>query len=124
MKTYKTLGIAVLLLTLVGTGLFALDRATDRAAMEGSKTTLTGTLVSDGNGWALQSEDSVYEILFGNQRFLDSLNIPMAEGAEVSLYGMLEDNTITPLIVVMYPEAYFLRDTDGRPLWAANGPVE
>ena len=124
MKNYKTLSITVLLLMLMSTGLYALDRTPDPAALEGSKTTLTGILVRDANRWTLQSEGTYYEIRFGNRRFLDSIDMPLEDGAEVSIYGTLGDKSITPLIVVMYPEAFFLRHTDGRPLWAANNSVE
>ena len=108
-------------LFLLSTNLFAADRFGSDAIRNGSKTTLTGVLLKYGNNWAIEVEENRYNIRFGNRQFLNSIGIPLEAGAEVTVYGVLRYNQIAPIIVVLYPEAYSIRHTDGKPFWLENG---
>ena len=89
----------------------------DGRLVDEEKVTLVGGLSADGPTWSVQTATGSYAIRFGNSRYLSSMGIDLRDGAEVAVFGYLDEQTVIPILIVLDGEAHYMRDTDGSPLW-------
>jgi hypothetical protein len=81
------------------------------------KTTLVGIVTDVGPGLTVKSDDGTYTVQMGNPAWSRGLGFEPVSGEEIVVYGFVSDDSIVPIVIVYGGDGYFLRDTDGAPLW-------
>ena len=120
MKTsYKSSAVAVLMF-IVAFSSFGIGADTGLAgdtAIEGVKKTLVGDLAIENGVLSISTPKGTNTIRTGNRHYSASIGMDLQEGIEIAVFGFLIDSDVIPIVIVAEGEAFFLRDTDGAPLW-------
>jgi hypothetical protein len=85
-----------------------------------SKTTLVGHVYFDETELKIDTDQGTFSIHIGSQRFADSIEIDIQENEEIAVFGHVNESDVYPILIVIGEEAFYLRDTDGTPLWTGK----
>lgn len=85
-----------------------------------SKATLVGRVYFDETEWKIETDQGTFSIQIGNQRFAASTGMEMHENEDIAVFGYVDENDVFPILIVIGEEAFYLRDTDGTPLWTGR----
>ena len=121
MRTFRRGSVLAGILILFTVSAFGLDVGNEHAQAAfaaGDKETLVGAIEIDGSTISITTSSGTYAIRMGNRPFSSALGFELVEGAEIAVFGFVYDAEVIPIVVVSEGSAYFLRDTDGTPLWA------
>lgn len=86
----------------------------------GRPVTLTGTLVQQGNEWALRAGDIVYEIHLGPAQYRDHQGFTLTEGEEAVVHGFLYGTDMAVTAMETGGKSISLRDESGRAVWSGT----
>ena len=121
MKTSYRVVVLAITMILVAVSAFARDPGNEQARaviVEGNKETLVGVLELEGPVLLVNTSARTYAIRMGNRPFVSSLGLDLEEENEIAVFGYVNGDVVIPIIVVSEGNAYFLRDTEGTPLWS------
>jgi hypothetical protein len=124
MKRFSIVFLVIALST-AGTlpgSLWAADSLAGRDIVDqGSKLTLSGTLIDEDGEWSLKTADKTYAVHLGNYAILYPKGINLKDGAEARVRGFLVGEDVSAISLVTNGSSYTFRNEDGTPLWAGRG---
>jgi hypothetical protein len=87
----------------------------------GTKTTLSGTLVSEDEvEWSVETVEGTYALHLGPPAFRDSVGLELRTGAVVTVDGYVHGKDVSPVSITLGSQTFHFRDESGRPLWAGT----
>jgi hypothetical protein len=89
--------------------------------LPGAMETVKGTLARVSGEWLLNTGKRLYLLRFGNRAYLAGTGMPLKEGGQAAVEGVVDEDDIVVFKAVVEGKTYAFRDKDGVPLWAQDG---
>ena len=86
----------------------------------GKMTTLTGTLVQEGEEWMLKVGDTIYEIHLGPSEYMKQKGLVLKSGEEAKVRGFVYETNVAVVSIETSGKSIILRDEKGSPAWGGT----